>query len=106
MCPATTEHYSFVNTRPRACALPIAGIVLYWRRCWHVAAGLLGWKQGAVACTRNILLGFLPSAVIGLFVYKMVKAMLDQPIIVAVMLIVGGVELGSASWREIGCHYV
>src|SRR3546814_14144006 len=64
-------------------------IVLYWRRFWHVAAGLLGWKQGAVAFTRNILLGFLPSAVIGLFVYKMVKAMLDQPIIDAVMLIVG-----------------
>src|SRR3546814_6720490 len=60
---------------------------------WHVAAGLLGWKQGAVAFTRNILLGFLPSAVIGLFVYKMVKAMLDQPIIVAVMLIVGGVAI-------------
>src|SRR3546814_6504260 len=61
----------------------LAVIVLYWRRFWHVAAGLLGWKQGAVAFTRNILLGFLPSAVIGLFVYKMVKAMLDQPIIVA-----------------------
>src|SRR3546814_14319674 len=70
-----------------------AVIVLYWRRFWHVAAGLLGWKQGAVAFTRNILLGFLPSAVIGLFVYKMVKAMLDQPIIVAVMLIVGGVAI-------------
>src|SRR3546814_1602247 len=71
----------------------LAVIVLDWRRFWHVAAGLLGWKQGAVAFTRNILLGFLPSAVIGLFVYKMVKAMLDQPIIVAVMLIVGGVAI-------------
>ncbi|RIA44581.1 undecaprenyl-diphosphatase [Hephaestia caeni] len=71
----------------------LAVIVLYWRRFWHVAAGLLGWQRGAVAFTRNILLGFLPSAVIGLFVYKMVKAMLEQPIIVAVMLIVGGVAI-------------
>src|SRR3546814_19250664 len=67
----------------------LAVIVLYWRRFWHVAAGLLGWKQGAVAFTRNILLGFLPSAVIGLFVYKMVKA-----------------KIGRASCRERVCQYV
>ncbi|HVI98271.1 MAG TPA: undecaprenyl-diphosphate phosphatase [Sphingomonas sp.] len=71
----------------------LAVIVLYWRRFWHVAEGLLGWKRGAVAFTRNILLGFVPSAVIGLLVYKMVKAMLEQPIIVAVMLILGGVAI-------------
>src|SRR3546814_18218707 len=88
----------------------LAVIVLYWRRFWHVAAGLLGWKQGAVAFTRNILLGFLPSAVIGLFVYKMVKAMLDQPIIVPVMLFVGGVaillieQIGRSSCRERVSH--
>ena len=71
----------------------LAVIVLYWQRFWQVALGLLGWQQGAVAFTRNILLGFLPSAVIGLLVYKMVKAMLEQPIIVAVSLIVGGIAI-------------
>jgi undecaprenyl-diphosphatase len=71
----------------------LAVIVLYWKRFWRVAEGLLGWQRGPVAFTRNILLGFLPSAVIGLLIYKMVKAMLEQPIIVAVSLIVGGVAI-------------
>ena len=71
----------------------LAVVVLYWRRFWNVGKGLLGLEQGAVAFTRNILLAFLPSAVIGLFVYKFVKAMLGSPIIVAVALIVGGVAI-------------
>ena len=40
-------------------------IVLYWRRFLDVAVGLFSWKNGPVAFVRNILLGFLPSAVIG-----------------------------------------
>src|SRR3546814_17874232 len=48
-------------------AIP-AVIVLYWRRFWHVPAGLLGWKPGAVAFTRNFLPGLLHSVLIGLFV--------------------------------------
>src|SRR3546814_11175188 len=39
----------------------LAVIVLYWRRFWHVHAGLLGWKPRRVAVPRNNLLGFLPS---------------------------------------------
>jgi undecaprenyl-diphosphatase len=69
----------------------LAVIVLYWRRFWDVFLGLGRRDRDSIIFTRNILLGFLPSAVIGLFVYKAVKAMLDAPIIVAVALIVGGV---------------
>jgi len=69
----------------------LAVIVLYWRRFWDVFLGLGRRDRDSIIFTRNILLGFLPSAVIGLFVYKSVKAMLDAPIIVAVALIVGGI---------------
>jgi len=71
----------------------LAVIVLYWRRFWDVLAGLGRGDRGAMLFTRNIALGFLPSAVIGLLVYKAVKLMLETPVIVAVALIVGGVAI-------------
>jgi undecaprenyl-diphosphatase len=71
----------------------LAVIVLYWRRFTDVGIGLVRRDPGAIAFTRNILLGFLPSAVIGLFVYKMVKAMLEAPILVAIALILGGIAI-------------
>jgi len=46
-----------------------------------------------VAFTRNILLGFLPSVVVGAFAYKAIKAMLESPTIVAWALIIGGVAI-------------
>jgi undecaprenyl-diphosphatase len=70
-------------------------IVLYWRRFWNVLAGLFRMDGGAIAFTRNVALGFLPSAVIGIFVYSFVKALLTSPqtgpIVVCVALIIGGV---------------
>jgi undecaprenyl-diphosphatase len=68
-------------------------IVLYWRRFWDVFVGLGRRDPRAIAFTRNVALAFLPSAVIGLIVYKMVKAMLEQPMIVAVALVVGGIAI-------------
>jgi undecaprenyl-diphosphatase len=71
----------------------LAVVVLYWRRFWNVAVGLGRKDAGAIAFTRNIVLGFLPSMVIGFFVYDFVKAMLDAPILVAIALIVGGIAI-------------
>jgi undecaprenyl-diphosphatase len=71
----------------------LAVVVLYWRRFWDVLVGLGQRDRGAIVFTRNIALAFLPSAVIGLIVYKAVKAMLESPAIVAVALIVGGVAI-------------
>lgn len=68
-------------------------IVIYWRRFWDVLVGLMQRDARAIAFTRNVALAFLPSAVIGLIVYKAVKAMLETPVIVAVALIVGGIAI-------------
>lgn len=68
-------------------------IVLYWRRFWDVFVGLSRRDPRAIAFTRNVALAFLPSAVIGLIVYKAVKAMLESPMTVAVALVVGGVAI-------------
>ncbi|MGZ8998207.1 MAG: undecaprenyl-diphosphate phosphatase [Allosphingosinicella sp.] len=71
----------------------LAVIVVYWRRFWDVAVGLLGWKTGPVAFTRNLLLGFLPSMAIGAVAYNAVRRMLESPMIVAVALIAGGIAI-------------
>lgn len=71
----------------------LAVIVLYWRRFWDVAVGLFSMQQGPLMFTRNVLLGFLPSAVIGAMAYKLIKAMLAAPEIVAWALIVGGIAI-------------
>lgn len=71
----------------------LAVIVLYWRRFWDVAVGLLSLQQGPLIFTRNILLGFLPSAVIGALAYSAIKVMLGSPAIVAWALIFGGIAI-------------
>jgi undecaprenyl-diphosphatase len=71
----------------------LAVIVAYHRRFTDVLIGLTRGDAGAIAFTRNIALGFLPAMVIGFFVYDLVKAMLDAPILVAVALIVGGIAI-------------
>src|SRR5688500_546322 len=54
----------------------LAVVVLYWRRFTDVGLGLMRRDAGAWLFARNVLLGFLPSMVIGFFVYDGVKAML------------------------------
>jgi undecaprenyl-diphosphatase len=69
----------------------LAVIVLYWRRFRDVLVGLFQRSPGAVAFTRNVLLGFLPSMAIGAVAYEAIQRMLETPSIVAVALIVGGI---------------
>lgn len=73
----------------------LAIVVLYWRRFWAVGMGLLAREAGAIRFTRNVLIGFLPSAVVGALAYGAIRAVLEAPavapVVVAVALIVGGV---------------
>ena len=69
----------------------LAVIVIYWRRFWDVATGLLRLSPGPVAFTRNILAGFAPAMVIGVIAYSAIREAIQTPIIVAVALVIGGV---------------
>src|SRR5688572_26353089 len=44
----------------------LAVLVLYWRTFWTVAVGLLRRDPVSIRFVRNLLVAFLPSAVIGL----------------------------------------
>jgi undecaprenyl-diphosphatase len=71
----------------------LAVVVAYRHRFTAVISGLVRRDPQAVAFTRNILLGFLPAMIVGVFAYEMIKAMLESPLTVAIALIVGGVAI-------------
>lgn len=69
----------------------LAVLLVYWQRFWAVGTGLLKLQPGAIAFTRNILLGFVPALLIGIVAYDAIRAAMQTPEIVAIALIVGGV---------------
>lgn len=71
----------------------LAVLVAYWRRFWDVAVGLAARDASAIAFTRNILIGFLPAMAVGVVAYDAIRAAIQTPIIVAVMLVLGGVAI-------------
>ena len=68
----------------------LAIAVLYWRTVWTVLSGLLRGEAGAIRFVRNIVVAFIPAAVIGLALHKKVEALLGNAPVVAVALVVGG----------------
>lgn len=71
----------------------LAVIVQYWRTFWAVGLGLLRLEAMSLRFVRNILLGFLPSAVIGLALKDYIDIMLGSPIIVGWALVAGGIAI-------------
>jgi len=71
----------------------LAVVVAYWGRFWRVATGLTRGDRASIAFTRNILIGFLPAMAIGVVAYDAVRAAIQTPMIVAVMLVLGGVAI-------------
>jgi undecaprenyl-diphosphatase len=71
----------------------LAIVVLYWRTFWAVLQGLLRFDPTSVRFVRNLLVAFLPAAVIGLVLHKQIEKLLGSPLTVAIALIVGGIAI-------------
>lgn len=71
----------------------LAVVLLYWRTFWAVGTGLLKAEPVSIRFTRNLLIAFLPSVIIGLIFLKSIEAMLERPDVVAWALIVGGIAI-------------
>jgi undecaprenyl-diphosphatase len=71
----------------------LAIVVLYWRTFVAVGRGLLRWDPGAVAFVRNLLLAFFPAVVLGLAFGDQIELLLENAVVVAWALIVGGVAI-------------
>ena len=71
----------------------LAIVVLYWRTFAIVLTGLARREPAAIRFTRNLIVAFLPAAVLGIALHKKIEALLLSPMTVAVALIVGGVAI-------------
>ncbi|HEX7753640.1 MAG TPA: undecaprenyl-diphosphate phosphatase [Novosphingobium sp.] len=71
----------------------LAVIVQYWRTFWAVGFGLLRLNPQSLTFVRNILLGFLPSAVLGLALKDYIDILLGSPMVVGWALIAGGIAI-------------
>ena len=71
----------------------LAVIVQFWRTFWAVGRGLLRLEPVSIRFVRNVLLGFLPSAVIGLGLKHQIEGLLGNAMVVAWALVLGGIAI-------------
>jgi undecaprenyl-diphosphatase len=71
----------------------LAIVVLYWRTFWAVLMGLFRREAVSWRFVRNVLIGFLPAAVIGFLLIKQIDKLLGNPIVVPITMILGGVAI-------------
>jgi undecaprenyl-diphosphatase len=71
----------------------LAIVVLYWRTFWAVLEGMIRGNPVSWRFVRNILIGFLPSAILGFILIKHIEALLGNAYVVAVAFIVGGIAI-------------
>jgi undecaprenyl-diphosphatase len=78
----------------------LAVLGLYWRRVRQMLAGLKGEDEDGRRMFTNIVVGFLPAAVIGLAFNKIIKAYLFGPWPVVGAWFVGGVAILAVAWWQ------
>jgi undecaprenyl-diphosphatase len=71
----------------------LAVIVLYWRTFWTVLTGMARREPNAWRFVRNVAIGFVPSAVLGVLFIDNIEALLENAWVVAVALILGGIAI-------------
>ena len=71
----------------------LAVIVLYWRTFLDVITGMIARQKSAWSFTRNVLIGFLPAALVGVVFHDRIEALLGNAQLVSISLIVGGIAI-------------
>jgi undecaprenyl-diphosphatase len=71
----------------------LAIVVLYWRTFWAVLEGLFRRNAMSWRFVRNVLIGFMPSAILGFLLINHIEALLGNSYVVAVALILGGIAI-------------
>ena len=71
----------------------LAVVVLYWRTFRDVLVGLFQREPSAWRFTRNVLIAFLPAVVIALIIGDYIDVLLENAVVVAWALIIGGIAI-------------
>lgn len=71
----------------------LAVVYQYWGTFWHAGLGVLRLEPQGLRFARNVIVAFIPSAMLGLVLMDVIFDMLGQPMIVAFALVLGGVAI-------------
>jgi undecaprenyl-diphosphatase len=71
----------------------LAIVVLYWRTFWAVLEGLIAGQAMSWRFVRNIIVAFLPSAILGFLLINKIELLLGNAKIVAIAFILGGIAI-------------
>lgn len=71
----------------------LAVVYQYWGIFWNAGIGVLRLEQAGLRFARNLLVAFLPSAVLGLVFKDQIDVMLGSPSIVGWSLVLGGIAI-------------
>jgi undecaprenyl-diphosphatase len=71
----------------------LAIAVLYWRTFWAVLQGMLHGNRMSWRFVRNVLIAFLPSAILGFLLINKIELLLGNARVVAIALILGGIAI-------------
>src|SRR5438874_8663547 len=71
----------------------LAIVVLYWRTFWAVLEGMFKGQAISWRFVRNLLIGFLPSAILGFLLINKIEALLGNAVVVAWAFILGGIAI-------------
>lgn len=79
----------------------LAVLILYWSRIWQILLGVVGLSPIGRLLARNLLVAFMPAAVLGLLLDDWIEARLFSPLPIAIALAAGGLlMLGVERWRS------
>ena len=68
----------------------LAVVLLYWKRLFSMARGLLGKDRQGLYLARNLIVSFIPAVLFGLLLESRIEEKLFGPIPVVIALILGG----------------
>lgn len=71
----------------------LAVVVLYWRTFWHAGMGVLRLEPQGLRFARNIIVAFIPAAILGLLLKDQIDLLLASPGVVGWTLLLGGVAI-------------
>ena len=71
----------------------LAVVVAYWRTIRAVIQGVLRGEAAAIRFVVNVVLGFIPAAILGVLLKKRIDALLETPLVIAWALLLGGVAI-------------
>jgi len=71
----------------------LAVLVAYRRTIAAVVTGCLKGERNSIRFAINVVLGFIPAAILGVLLKKKIDALLETPIIIAWALLLGGVAI-------------